>query len=440
MEIRKNTIAIPIEHKEREFLYKCLLSKELADSGYRVFLGSTEAIDVLSKKSDPFLTLHKDPHSRSRDMQQLGHKFAYLDEETGLAISESLLSDYVARRYGPFETVRPDLTLLPSKRLLKEVNNISSSSGLKFVVTGWPRVDLWTPKYREFFQPEAEQISGKYGDFYLFPSSFGRAAMGGILPRHQQQESLGLARIRSFQSYLHFLEEFVSQLGEREALVIRPHPSEKSGAWQSLFRDTPRVKVVLDGDITPWIMAAKGTLQFGSSTAIQAAYFGKTNVQLEPEPFPGITDKAPFDFALNVKHSSEALILLRNAPDVDNTAKSKATAWLETNIEFSEEHSALSKMLIALKAESQPAIRRPKLSQRDKAYLSLLWRGSRLKYFLKRLKVMDGYYRTTYQKIPGGIVSSEVNTTILKFSSIEKSDARFSIVDVAKNLVEIERV
>ena len=440
MEIRKSTIAIPIEHKEREFIYKCLLSKELADSGFRVFLGSTEAIDVLSKKSDPFLTLHKDPHSRSRDMQQLGHKFAYLDEETGLAISESGLDDYVAYRYGPFETVRPDLILLPSERLLKEVNKINSSSGLKFVVTGWPRVDLWTPKYRDFFQPEAEQISGKYGDFYLFPSSFGHAAMEGTLSREEQQESIGLARIRSFQSHLHFLEEFVSQLRESETLVIRPHPSEKSGAWQSLFRDKSRVKVVLDGDITPWIMAAKGTLQFGSSTAIQAAYFGKTNVQLEPEPFPGITDKAPFDFALPVKNPSEALSLLRNAPEVDKTAKSKATAWLETNIEFSEEHSALSKILIALKGESQPGIKRPKLSQGDKLYLSLLWRGSRLKYVLKKLRVMDDYYRTTYQKIPGGIVSSEVNTTILKFSSIEKSDARFSIVDVAKNLVAIESV
>ena len=440
LEIRKSTIAIPIEHKEREFVYKCLLSKELADSGLRVFLGSTEAIDVLSKKSEPFLTLHKDPHSFSLKMQNLGHKFVYLDEETGLAISESGLGNEIAKRYGPFETVRPDLTLLPSERLLREIEKFSSSSGMKFEVTGWPRVDLWTPKYSGFFQPKKEEIKGKYGDFYLFPSTFGHASMEGTFLRDDPSESLGLARIKAFERYRKFLQEFSTLLEEGETLVIRPHPSEKPGAWGKLFRDKPRVKVVLDGDITPWILAAKGTLQYGSSTAVQSAYFGKTNVQLEPEPFPGITDTAPFAFAINVKNSAEAIKVLRNSPNEDNAIKRKATAWLMDNIAFSEEKSSVSRILTALKTESLPPIKRPKLSRRDKYYLSLQWEVSRVKYVLKRLKVMDDYYRTTYQKIPGGISASEVRQTVERFASLEKSNTNFSTVGVATNLVEIESV
>lgn len=104
----------------------------------------------------------------------------YLDEESGVFAVMSRIDELVAKRYGPVDKVRSDLTLLPNNKFMEEIRKDKSSSGLNYEVIGWPRIDLWTEKYRNLFDVEADGILSAHGKFHLLSSSFGFEAMENI--------------------------------------------------------------------------------------------------------------------------------------------------------------------------------------------------------------------------------------------------------------------
>ena len=56
-------------------------------------------------------------------------------------------------------------------------------------------------------------------------------------------------------------------------IIIRPHPSEDHEPWERISKKLKKFKVVLEGEISPWINGSKAILHRGCSTSIQA-YLG----------------------------------------------------------------------------------------------------------------------------------------------------------------------
>jgi hypothetical protein len=90
----------------------------------------------------------------------------------------------------------------------------------------------------------------------------------------------------------------------QHTIVVRPHPSEKRDTWQQAVAGVANVKVVAEGNVVPWILAADLLIHNGCTTAIEAYLLGKMAVAYQPatsEDFdlqlPNLLSHRAFDLA-----------------------------------------------------------------------------------------------------------------------------------------------
>ena len=57
-------------------------------------------------------------------------------------------------------------------------------------------------------------------------------------------------------------------------IIIRPHPAEDHDEWRRIASSFSKIKVIYEGEITPWIYASSALLHRGCASAIQAYMFG----------------------------------------------------------------------------------------------------------------------------------------------------------------------
>jgi hypothetical protein len=65
-------------------------------------------------------------------------------------------------------------------------------------------------------------------------------------------------------------------------IVVRPHPSERHEPWQKLAEQRPNVHVLNEGNVVPWLMAARMLIHNGCTTAVEAAVLGTAAVEYQP--------------------------------------------------------------------------------------------------------------------------------------------------------------
>ncbi len=65
-------------------------------------------------------------------------------------------------------------------------------------------------------------------------------------------------------------------------IVLRPHPSENHEAWRQILAGCPQVDVVHEGNVVPWLMAARVLLHNGCTTAVEASVLETPAVSYMP--------------------------------------------------------------------------------------------------------------------------------------------------------------
>ena len=97
-----------------------------------------------------------------------------------------------------------------------------------------------------------------------------------------------------FDEYKKFLEilKNYNTLKGCPLIIVRPHPAEDIDAWFKFSKEVSNVKVVYEGETTPWINASSGVLHRGCSAAIQAhmrglpvGHFIVKNAKKEETPY-----------------------------------------------------------------------------------------------------------------------------------------------------------
>ena len=440
---RLPTVLLSIEHKEREFLPKCLLALHFAKSGFRVYLGSTEAVDELAMRINPSVYLHKSTHPKSPAFKAMGHVFAVLDEEGGVTTPVSTVEEFCFWRYSTVDPGRQDLILLPSKRWSTAVSKMSNVDDVAVKVTGWPRVDLWRSTYSEISRSEVDHIQRTEGNFYLFPTSFGgghESSFKEVIDSSPNEmfRQIQLHKFRAFKTYTDLVREIAPNLPQGTSLVIRPHPSEKLSEWKEAMAGVPNVKIIREGDIAPWILGAQALLQFGSTTVTQAAMNGKLNVQYRIEHVEGITDSPSFELALEATTPEEVLSLLGRPDEKLEEIRERALAVLESEMDYSDEQLAVTKVVDAISSVALPAIRAHKLGLSLRARLFALHFGSGLRHIMRKVGVLSFSGKTIFENIPGGINSAQVEDAMLRMAKAETAPAEFVVLNVGRNLVAIE--
>lgn len=296
-------IYLPIEIKSREFESKLLLGLEAAKRGHQVLLGPLSIVftwgpnGLLKPGVFHDKALHPGvnypTHKRINDR---GGVITTLDEESGLLddsytkfgktrfanISLSIVSKVFC--WGGFDSEALS-QLYPDYRQL-------------FYNTGSPRVDLWRPEFRGFYQ-KIKEISGHSSlDDYIFIVSnfatmFHQSRFWKVLEFSKKNGNFTdfdqeLTMYDQYAYEVKMVKEFIMLINElsiqfpKKKIVIRPHPAEDLQGWTTLMASQKNVLVIREGSINQWVNGAKVVIHNGCTTAFEARVNCKPLIAFRP--------------------------------------------------------------------------------------------------------------------------------------------------------------
>ncbi len=284
-------VLLPTETINRELDSHLLLGAHLVQRGAHVFIGHQDAIHtaarylrggVLVGKSFeptfPNVDLSWYEHVRARDVLCV-----HLDDEG--AIFPGTEADWrttLARRLDVNRIATDDIVCVWG-RFQKSV--YEAQKGPQLVrVTGHPRFDLYSKRWRSYFEPAAARLRARHGDFLLLNTNLSTANHGlGIRypfsPRARYDPAKPESRHRALHFWAHtsrILVSFVelihrlSDAFPRLNIIVRPHPSENHDYYRIVTAGLRNVTVLHEGSVAPWIFASKAVIHDGCTTGVEA--------------------------------------------------------------------------------------------------------------------------------------------------------------------------
>jgi surface carbohydrate biosynthesis protein len=167
--------------------------------------------------------------------------------------------------------------------------------GAEIHVTGNPRNDLLRPEIRPYYEETVGELRKRYGDFILINTNFNHVNAfypglnlfvpndkPGGEPRHGRAAK-GMSReyaegLRDHkQSIFEKFQQIIPTV-EKEFpkynFVVRPHPTENQEIYRQIAAGCERVEVTNEGNVVPWLMAAKALIHNGCTTGVEAYVVG----------------------------------------------------------------------------------------------------------------------------------------------------------------------
>jgi surface carbohydrate biosynthesis protein len=447
---KKKTIIFTIELADRELLGKCLLALEMAKNGFRVYIGTFRAVHEIRHNIKSCIFFHKSSYKR-RALQykkQMGAKVAIMDEEAGIAIPSHRMEDFVRFRFGSLTSQAYDYVFTIGERYARMASQLPNMQGINVISSGWPRVDLWREEFSSIHNKKVSEIKQEHGSYWLFVSSFGFTSEAGFERRLAKAYSEQAARsaknvYQALKNYIDLIKKLASDQSQK--IIVRPHTSESTHDWQDIFSEHPNIRVIREGDITPWLLAADGVITYRSTVNVQAALNGIPTVQYKINEIDGINDLAVF----KVSKCSETVEEVRNhlnsfkSGSQKETLKKLAIEALEDNVTSLDGKTAsqkIAEVLLTANISPQPEIRITPL----KRALSHCWdRYKYLEYKTTKLLLKNSKKRrmSRFEKIPNGIQATEISSIIEKLKiSTGAKDLHTRIHQASTNLVLIEAV
>ena len=291
MKMKKYHIYIPIEIFVREINPKILFTFNAINRNYRVYLGTKTGIDKITqkkikdKKKSGFFFYKSQVSKKNRQytdkIKNAFEKLIILDEELGVGVSN--LKDTLKHR-----AINPndiDKFFIIGKIMMKNLTRYIPTFKKKAVISGWLKYDIYHKKNLNLFSSELNEIKKKYKDFYLFSSNYGALSNKGLNARIESNSDIKKYRHKDYLTFKHSIKDF-SFLKKKYFLffkenpkinfIIRPHPSDQLYSDWKVFEKFKNVKVINKYDIVPWIMASKGLIHRGCTTAIDAFFLKKS--------------------------------------------------------------------------------------------------------------------------------------------------------------------
>jgi len=306
-------LIIPVENQVRELDPKLLLAVVAARRGFTSYIGSHRVIDLRIDAFPRGLYLNKSMTARNikmfEIMRRLGQVVVSWDEEALVHLPAEI---YYSRRLSPVA-----LGYLSHLFVWGEDNAElwraypEMPSGLPIHVTGNPRNDLLRPQMRGFYREEAEAIRERYGDFILVNTNFNHVNAffpgGGLfrppeapdVPAELGQGGMGMPRefaegLRDhkqaiFDAFLGLVPR-IAQSFSGVSVVIRPHPTENQEVYRRVAAAHEGVHVSNEGNVVPWLLAARALVHNGCTTGVEAYALGLPGLAFRPVVNPVYDD------------------------------------------------------------------------------------------------------------------------------------------------------
>ena len=292
-----STLIIPVENQVRELDAKILLACVAAERGFSVIIGSRAFVhfEVASVPRGVYLakSMRSLSNSMFRILRLLGHEIVAWEEE---ALVHPPPDTYFTLRLSP-TTIRNVSHVFAwgqeNVDLLRQYPELPANMPIH--ITGNPRGDILRPEMRPYFDTEVERLRNLYGDFILINTNFTDVNpfipnIGLFLPAKSLgekprlgQAGIGMSRqfaeglwdhkqaiLEDFQQLIPALEQAFPDL----TIIVRPHPSENFKIYNDLAAKCERVKVTNEGNVIPWLLAAKTMVHNGCTTGLEAYVLG----------------------------------------------------------------------------------------------------------------------------------------------------------------------
>ena len=163
-------------------------------------------------------------------------------------------------------------------------------------ISGWIKYDIYKKKNLNIFSSEINDIKKKFNNYYLFSSNYGALSEPGLTKRLKKNSNLVKYKnsknknndyftfkqsISDFKYLKKNLGNFL-KLNPDINLIIRPHPADQLSSDWNYFKKFSNVAIISKFDIVPWIIASKGLIHRGCSTAIDATLLNKPTYYFLP--------------------------------------------------------------------------------------------------------------------------------------------------------------
>ena len=301
----KKLLLIPVENQVRELDPKLLFACVAAERGFRSVIGSRREMEFNIDMFPRSIYLSKSMTIRSllffRVANMYGHDIVTWDEE---ALVHLPPETYFSRRLDP-RSIRYVSHLFAwgeeNAELWRQYKYLPDF--IPIHVTGNPRTDMLRPELRSFYEDEVKQFQSKYGDFILINTNFnhinafgpdmnlfkpvkipgqkpafGRAARG---MSREYAEGLRNHKQAIFDQFKKLVPELVEAFPAYN-IVMRPHPTEKHDVYQKIASQSERIFVTNEGNVVPWLMAAKAVIHNGCTTGVEAYMMGVPAISYRP--------------------------------------------------------------------------------------------------------------------------------------------------------------
>ena len=287
------SLIIPVENQVREFDAKLLLACTAARRGFSALVGSRWEIDNQIASFPRSIYLSKSLTARGGKMFQvlrkIGHEVVAWDEE---ALVHLPPETFFSRRISPTGIKHVSHLFAwgqDNADLWRQYPQLPSNTPIH--ITGNPRGDMLRPEMRDFHAKEIKAIRKKHKNFILINTNvnhvnafyphqnlfmpvknpgeeprFGKAARGMSLEFAEGLRAHKQAIFDEFKRLIPELDRVFPDL----TIVVRPHPTESHETYQKIAASCKHVQVTNDGNVVPWLLAAKVLIHNGCTTGVEA--------------------------------------------------------------------------------------------------------------------------------------------------------------------------
>lgn len=292
-----STLIIPVESQVRELDAKILLSCVAAERGFPVIMGSRAFTHFQAASVPRGVYLAKSMRSLSNTMfrilRQLGHEIVAWEEE---ALVHPPPDTYFTLRLSP-QTIKQVSHVFAwgqeNVDLLRQYPYLPA--GLPIHITGNPRGDMLRIEMRPYFDVEVDKLRNQYGNFILINTNFSDVnpfipSVGLFVPAKNPykelklgQSGIGMSRQFAAGLWTHkqaIVEDFkrlipsLVQAFPDFTIIVRPHPSENYKIYHDIAAKFKQVVVTNEGNVIPWLLAAKAMVHNGCTTGLEAYVLG----------------------------------------------------------------------------------------------------------------------------------------------------------------------
>jgi surface carbohydrate biosynthesis protein len=286
-------LIIPVENQVRELDPKLLLACIAARRGFPSYIGSRREFHFKITAFPRGIYLSKSITGASdmmfRIMRNLGHEIVAWDEEALVHLPDET---YYSRRLSPDAMAHVSHFFAwgeDNAELWRRYPHMPKSAAID--VTGNPRNDLLRPELHAYYDNEVAKIKEELGDFILVNTNFnhvnaftpvqnlfqpvqspgetpkfGRAAKGMT---RDYAEGLQIHKRAIFEDFQHMIPE-LDKAFPHYTIVVRPHPTESQEIYHGIAARCNRVKVTNEGNVVPWLLAARALVHNSCTTGVEA--------------------------------------------------------------------------------------------------------------------------------------------------------------------------